>query len=188
MSSDATAGKLVPASGRNFKKPHVIKATGSTGRTRHFISELHDAIKRVETKRGQRLVDHLVEMAFEDKAILLAVARKILPDLKHVEAHTQTDTEITIKWDAGGSDGIYAPDSSKAQISTGQDGPRGSLPPPDGNNAVGQLENSPVSRSEATLDREMLKEKLLEAEENGNLTAMQAVFEEVIDISDDNYD
>jgi len=188
MSGSDQARQLVPADGRDFKKPVIHKVSGSTGRSRQFISELHDAIRRVETRRGKRLVDHLVDMAFEDKTILLAVARKILPDLKHVEAHSTTDTEITIRWDVGGPDGIIAPDSSNAQLSAGNYGPRGSLPPPDGDSAVDQPEESPASRSEATLTREVLLKKLDEAQKSGSKAAMKAVFEEVIDISDEDYD
>jgi hypothetical protein len=179
---------LVPPEGTNFKKPKVLRATGSTGKSRHFISELHDAIRRVETRRNRRLVDHLVEMAFEDKQVLLAVARKILPDLKHVEAHAQTDTEITIKWDTEGNSGIHHPLPSTNKALTAGDGDKLALPPSDADDSHLISTEPTVSRNSATITKEILRKELLQAEDDGKLTSLKAAVTEVMDDSDDDYE
>jgi len=44
------------------------------------------AIKAEGKKRGKTLWEHLVERAYTDDAVLVALARKFLPDLRSVDA------------------------------------------------------------------------------------------------------
>lgn len=55
-------------------------------RNKYSIADLHDAIKGVEEEKGKKLLTHFVEQAFEDKNVLVALMKKMLPDLKSVEA------------------------------------------------------------------------------------------------------
>jgi len=54
------------------------------------IQYLRDAIAAVEKKKKKKLYQHLVEQAFEDNTVLLAVVRKFVPDMK------QSDLNINI--------------------------------------------------------------------------------------------
>lgn len=47
--------------------------------------ELLNAIKYVQGKKGKKLLVHAIEQAYEDNTVLVAVLRKLIPDLKAVE-------------------------------------------------------------------------------------------------------
>lgn len=44
--------------------------------------QLEEAIAQVSKRRRKRFFTHLVERAFKDDTVLIALARKLLPDLK----------------------------------------------------------------------------------------------------------
>lgn len=48
--------------------------------------ELRAAIKRVEAERGVSLFEHFVRRAYRSDAVLVAIMRKLVPDLKAMEA------------------------------------------------------------------------------------------------------
>lgn len=50
-----------------------------------FQKAFREAIAQVEQKKGKSLLVHLVEQAFVDNAVLVAVGKKILPDLSEGE-------------------------------------------------------------------------------------------------------
>lgn len=170
--------EYIEPEGRGHKRS-LISMKGSTGKSRQFISELHAAIRRVETRRNKRLVDHLVDMAFEDKQVLLAVARKILPDLKHVEAVKHTDTDITIRWEVGGvGDKAALPENNSPQLAMA-DAPDRLLSSPDSQAAALP---TPALHS---MSKEELIKHIQKAEKNGEISSLEAEFEEVLDNSDE---
>lgn len=48
---------------------------------------LEDAIASEAKKRGKSLYQHLVERAYLDDTVLVALARKLMPDLKSIDAN-----------------------------------------------------------------------------------------------------
>jgi hypothetical protein len=48
---------------------------------------LEAAIAAESKKRGKSLYQHMVERAFEDDTVLLGLARKLLPDLRSIDAN-----------------------------------------------------------------------------------------------------
>lgn len=170
--------EYIEPEGKNHKKSAITKR-GSTGKSRVFISELHDAIRRAETRRNKRLVDHLVDQAFEDKQILLAVARKILPDLKHVEAVKHTDTDITIRWEAGVVEQqAKLPDIDSPQLTQAENSGR-LLPLP------ADQEVTASAPASSTMSKEELIERIHRAEKEGKISSLAAEFEEILDNSDE---
>lgn len=54
------------------------------------IQKFREALARVEGEKGVELLEHAIRTAFEDKNVLIAVIRKILPDLSQVEMESFT--------------------------------------------------------------------------------------------------
>ena len=50
------------------------------------IEELRKAIKCVEKKKRKKLLVHFVERAFSDDKVLVALGKKIVPDLSAIDA------------------------------------------------------------------------------------------------------
>ena len=49
------------------------------------LEKLREAVKKVEVKKGITLYTHFVEQAFTDNAVLTALAKKLVPDLKQID-------------------------------------------------------------------------------------------------------
>lgn len=64
------------------------KSGNPSGRPKggYSIDDLIAAIKRVEGKTGVSILDHMVERAVKDDRVLVALAKKLVPDLSSVEA------------------------------------------------------------------------------------------------------
>ncbi len=159
-------------------QPHIVarKKTKNSqlSQQRQWMKELNAAIRRVETKNGKRLVDHLVEQAFKDKQILLAVAKKILPDLKHIEGHQQTETDITISWDSGTGEPVKLP-GLEDDPSLIEHGEVALIEPPE------PLPTVDIS----SLSRDAVIKKLAKAEKDGQLSVVQAIVQQLSDASDE---
>ena len=51
-----------------------------------IYEELRAAIKEVEKKQGKRLLVHMVETAYKDNFVMVALGKKLLPDLKALDS------------------------------------------------------------------------------------------------------
>ncbi len=60
------------------------------------IEALREAIETVERRKKKKLFIHLVEQAFKDKTVLIALVRKIIPD-RQVEEEERPVTPGAIK-------------------------------------------------------------------------------------------
>jgi len=49
------------------------------------VHALQHAIREVEKKKGKSLLIHAVEQAYKDRGVLIAILKKLIPDLKAVE-------------------------------------------------------------------------------------------------------
>ena len=59
--------------------------------------QLRDAIKRGARRHGNRsLIRHLVDQAYKDNTVLIAIARKILPDLKAIDISATSDSPFRL--------------------------------------------------------------------------------------------
>lgn len=58
------------------------------------VYDLEKAIKKVEKAKGKKLLQHAVEQAFEDNSVLTAVLKKLLPDLRSIEASVKGELEL----------------------------------------------------------------------------------------------
>ncbi len=61
---------------------------------RGMAKDLERAIKKVEKKEGKKLLIHAAEMAFTDNGVLIALLKKILPDLKQIEARIEGELGV----------------------------------------------------------------------------------------------
>jgi len=72
------------------------------GRPKKAITlELEQAIKRVEKSQQKKFMDHVVERAFENDTVAIALLRKVTPDLKQVDGviDGQMSGQLTIRWE-----------------------------------------------------------------------------------------
>lgn len=55
-------------------------------KNKYSLAELFNAIKVVESRKGRKpLLQHFVEQAYDDHGVLIALMKKLLPDLRAVE-------------------------------------------------------------------------------------------------------
>lgn len=69
---------------------------GSTN-TYHWSQDLDAAIKLVETRKKKKFLIHVIEQAYDDNKVLVAVLKKIVPDRKHLEAEVVVNHDDWIK-------------------------------------------------------------------------------------------
>ena len=60
------------------------------------IQKLRDALDKVEKKKKTTFIEHFVEKAFTEKDYAIALARKILPDLKALDVAAAEGLVINI--------------------------------------------------------------------------------------------
>ena len=58
------------------------------------IYELEKAISKVSKAKGKKLWTHFVERAYEEDSVLIALSKKILPDLRHIEGAVKVEVEL----------------------------------------------------------------------------------------------
>lgn len=70
----------------------------TVGATNKWRRKLDEAIAIIENKKKQHLLHRAIEMAYEDPRVMVAVLKKILPDMRYVEADVRAVHEdwITI--------------------------------------------------------------------------------------------
>lgn len=59
------------------------------------IEELRNALEKVQNGDGSTLLEHFVKRAYESDAVLIAVVKKLLPDLRTVEANILAGADET---------------------------------------------------------------------------------------------
>ncbi|MBN2457295.1 MAG: hypothetical protein JXB29_12295 [Sedimentisphaerales bacterium] len=57
------------------------------------IDALRVALKKAAEKYDKTLLDHAIERAYTDNNVLIAILRKLLPDLRSVEQNINTEVE-----------------------------------------------------------------------------------------------
>ena len=80
------------------EKGRFIKGVSGNpnGRQRsEWRDELEDAIRVVQGKKRKKLMIHIVEQAYKDNRVLVALLKKLLPDLKTGELNISG--EISLK-------------------------------------------------------------------------------------------
>lgn len=60
-------------------------ALGAEKRRKPEIEELRRAIELVQKRKGKKLLIHFVERAYENDKVMVALGKKILPDLAAVD-------------------------------------------------------------------------------------------------------
>ena len=65
-----------------------------------IVTDLENAIKKVEGKKRKSFLEHLVERAYESDQVLIAVSNKLIPNLKHVETDLDANLSgtLVVKW------------------------------------------------------------------------------------------
>lgn len=82
-----------------FKKGKISNPKGRPRGVPNKKTELMNAIKYVQGKKGKKLLVHAVEQAYEDKAVLVALLKKLIPDLKMVEVEMNTEPDKPMRWE-----------------------------------------------------------------------------------------
>lgn len=75
-----------------YKKGQSGNPNGRPKKT--AVHELEKAIRKVQRLQGKKLLVHAVEQAFKDNSVLVAILKKILPDLRHVEGTIKAEVEV----------------------------------------------------------------------------------------------
>ena len=60
--------------------------------TNPATEEIGKAIEKVQKEKDTTLLEHFVRRAYEDDRVLIAVMKKIIADMKHIEADLTVET------------------------------------------------------------------------------------------------
>lgn len=71
------------------------------------LEKLLQAVARIESKRNINLLDHFIERGFDNDGVLIAVMKKLIPDLKSID--------ISASYSASMSDELAASIQKKLQ-------------------------------------------------------------------------
>lgn len=85
-----------------FQKGHPSFKKGFT--STYKLQDLIVAIKQVEEETGEDLLVHFVRKSFKNDPVLKDLMKKLLPDLKHVEADIDVTEQFQLIIDATGDD------------------------------------------------------------------------------------
>ncbi|MHC4397482.1 MAG: hypothetical protein ACYS1A_17715 [Planctomycetota bacterium] len=78
-----------------FKKGYSGNPNGSNG---HWRSELERAIKTVERRKRKKFMIHAVEQAYVENTVLVAILKKLLPDLRKQDVDAGANLKNFIDW------------------------------------------------------------------------------------------
>ena len=83
-----------------WKKGQSGNPKGRPPKGEAFMDKLQEAIKNVETKKGKKIMEHMVERAFDNDQVLVALTKKLVPDLKASDVHVDADVDgsFILKW------------------------------------------------------------------------------------------
>lgn len=66
--------------------------------TKHqWMKDLNKAIKAVEKKKKKKLLEQAVELAWKNPTLMAALLKKLIPDMKYVEAAVAVNHEDWVK-------------------------------------------------------------------------------------------
>ena len=68
-----------------WKKGQSGNPSGRSKGVPSELEKLREAAARVEKKTGKKLYDHFIERAYENDAVLIALCKKFIPDLKQID-------------------------------------------------------------------------------------------------------
>ena len=80
-----------------FKKGQSGNPKGRPPAGRTTRAALEKAIADVQRNKHRNILNHMVRRAFENDKVLIALIKKFVPDLQHVEANVDIK-EIIVKW------------------------------------------------------------------------------------------
>lgn len=73
------------------------KSGNPGGKVKSRYRKMLDAAMKAESKKqGQTLIRHAVKVAYKDSTVLTAILKKLLPDLKSIEAKLDTDSPFRL--------------------------------------------------------------------------------------------
>lgn len=81
----------------SFKKGQTGNPKGRPRKGETAMDDLNRAIKKVEKEKRKDIYEHFLERAFENDAVLLALLKKKLPDLKQTELNANVDASLKLK-------------------------------------------------------------------------------------------
>lgn len=85
--------------------PQLVGNGAKPGSTKKYkLQDLVDAIHEVEEEMEETLLHFFVKRAYKDKTVLVNLMKKLLPDLKHVEAEIDLTEQFQLIVDATGTD------------------------------------------------------------------------------------
>lgn len=77
--------------GRPFEKGNNANPKGRPKGSLNYITLLEKSSKEIGTKKGKKLFDRLVERAFVNDKVLIALMKKFIPD------KAQSEVKVTLK-------------------------------------------------------------------------------------------
>ena len=77
------------AHGRLLPGQQSLNPGGRSRDIRTAQAKLYKALEKVEKRKGKKFLEHYVEEAYKDRAMAIALLRKIIPDLKAIDVTTE---------------------------------------------------------------------------------------------------
>lgn len=84
--------------GKGIFKKGRKKTGGRQKGVSNYVTQLEEALQRVEKKYNKSFIERFVEMAYSNEKVAIALANKLLPDLNKLQGDKDNPIQYIMKY------------------------------------------------------------------------------------------